>query len=68
MGERLNEVLSQLPLKWMWRSSISTGVGFSEKAVWSRASRRQAAKSEDEMEEDGDMALGFKILLQQIQA
>jgi len=60
--QRLNETLSQLPLKWMWKPSISTGIGFSEKAVWSRAARRQAVKGQDEMEEDdGDMALGFKI-------
>jgi len=46
----------------MWKPSISTGVGFSEKAVWSRAARRHAAKIQDEMEEDdGDIALGFKI-------
>jgi 23S rRNA (adenine1618-N6)-methyltransferase len=51
----------------MWKANISTGVGFSEKAVWSRASRRQVTKSQDDMDEDdGDMALGFKILLEQI--
>lgn len=44
------------------------GVGFSDKAVWSRAARRHMAKkgqeeSEDE-DEDADMALGFKIYVE----
>jgi 23S rRNA (adenine1618-N6)-methyltransferase len=63
-GQRVNEILSQLPLQWMWKVSISTGVGFSEKAVWSRASRRQVARKQGEsMEEhdDPEMAFGFKI-------
>jgi 23S rRNA (adenine1618-N6)-methyltransferase len=51
----------------MWKANIHTGVGFSEKAVWSRAFRRQDRKDSDEMGEgDGDMALGFKINLEQI--
>jgi len=48
----------------MWRGNISTGLGFSEKAVWSRASRRHGAKNQaDTMEEDedSDTAFGFKI-------
>ena len=63
-GQRVNEILSQLHLQWMWKASISTGVGFSERAVWSRASRRQVARKQGEaMEEDDDpeMAFGFKI-------
>ncbi|KAG0646343.1 U6 small nuclear RNA (adenine-(43)-N(6))-methyltransferase [Hyphodiscus hymeniophilus] len=60
--QALNSVLSRLPLKWIWKASISTGVGFSEKAVWSRAARRQAVKSEKvETDEDTEMAFGFKI-------
>lgn len=60
----MNQILIKLPLKWMWKASISTGIGFSDKAVWSRAARRHVTKSRDEaMEEDseGDMAFGFKI-------
>jgi len=59
----LNSVLSESPLKWMWKPSISTGVGFCEKDVWSRTARRQAVLKGQEMEldEDADMALGFKI-------
>jgi len=52
VGQVLNYTLSQLPLKWMWKSAISTGVGFSQKAVWSRAFRRLATKNQDEMDED----------------
>ena len=48
----------------MWKANISTGVGFSEKAVWSRASRRQVARKQGdatEVDDDPEMALGFKI-------
>lgn len=56
-------ILSQLPLQWMWEASISTGIGFSEKAVWSRASRRQVARKQGDAVEynDPEMTLGFKI-------
>lgn len=41
------------------------GIGFSSKAVWSRAARRHVAKAEGEdMEED--MALGFKIHVEEL--
>ena len=58
-GQILNDTLSQLPLKWMWKSAISTGVGFSPKAVWSRAFRRLATKSQDDMDEDEGTYLNF---------
>lgn len=46
----------------MWKPSIFTGVGFCEKDVWSRSARRQGALNGQEMDldEDADMALGFK--------
>lgn len=44
----------------MWKSAISTGVGFSDKAVWSRASRRHASESRG-TGEDEDMDFGFKV-------
>jgi 23S rRNA (adenine1618-N6)-methyltransferase len=51
----------------MWKPSISTGVGFSEKAVWSRAARRHAAKGQEiDVDEDADLALGFKIYVESI--
>jgi len=64
VGELINYTLGELPLKWMWKPDIATGLGFSDKAVWSRAARRQQMlkKDGDTMEEDEeDMALGFKI-------
>ncbi|TVY54920.1 U6 small nuclear RNA (adenine-(43)-N(6))-methyltransferase [Lachnellula cervina] len=68
VGELINNTLAELPLKWMWKSDISTGLGFSEKAVWSRAARRQQIMKKDEnrTEEDDEdeMALGFKIYIQ----
>jgi 23S rRNA (adenine1618-N6)-methyltransferase len=47
----------------MWKASILTGLGFAQKAVWSRAARRNTARSEDtKMDEDEDeAALGVKI-------
>lgn len=50
-------------MKWMWKASILTGIGFAQKAVWSRAARRNAPKSQDtNMDEDEDeAALGVKI-------
>jgi len=68
----LNEILSQLPLKWMWKPSISTGVGFVDKAqaVWSRAARRQAKTQMDNMNEEEDEqeepSFGFKILVEEV--
>lgn len=60
--DALNHTLSELSLKWMWKPSISTGVGFSEKAVWSRAARRHATKDQEmDVNEEAEMALGFKI-------
>ncbi|RDL30837.1 uncharacterized protein BP5553_10182 [Venustampulla echinocandica] len=71
VSQHINDVLSGLPLKWMWKPSILVGVGFSDKAVWSRAARRHMAKkgqegSEEEEEEDDDtdIALGFKIYVE----
>ncbi|KAH7382777.1 DUF890 domain protein [Cadophora sp. MPI-SDFR-AT-0126] len=60
VGERVNDTLSQLPLKWMWKPKLSTGIGFSDKAVWSRAARRHVSNSQEDEDED-DMAFGFKI-------
>ncbi|TAQ89711.1 hypothetical protein B7494_g1974 [Chlorociboria aeruginascens] len=66
--KHLNDALSELPLKWMWKANISTGLGFTDKAVWSRAARRHAAKAQedDSMDEDTEMALGFKIHIEAI--
>jgi 23S rRNA (adenine1618-N6)-methyltransferase len=60
VGKQVDVTLSGLPLKWMWKAGISTGVGFTDKAVWSRASRRRASKGQDASGEEGT-AIGFKI-------
>lgn len=67
VGEHVDETLSRLPLKWMWKPNLCTGVGFTDKAVWSRAARRQASKEQsgDEVE---DMALGFKVHIGEAEA
>ena len=57
IGQFLNNILSQLPLKWMWKPVISTGVGFCQKAVWSRAFRRLATKDQDMTDDDEGTSL-----------
>lgn len=50
----------------MWKASISTGLGFSEKAIWSRAARRQKENLPVDAMEDNeeDWAFGFKVLVE----
>jgi 23S rRNA (adenine1618-N6)-methyltransferase len=50
----------------MWKPTLSTGVGFCERDVWSRAARRQAASRSQELEvdEDAEITLGFKIRME----
>ncbi|KAL3427208.1 hypothetical protein PVAG01_00717 [Phlyctema vagabunda] len=60
----VNKTLSALPLKWMWRSTIAAGLGFTDRNVWSRAARRQSRdqNTSDKMDDDElEMSLGFKI-------
>lgn len=61
IGRHLNETLTQLPLEWMWKPNISAGVGFTSKAVWSRASRRRASKGQAVSDDEAIISLGFKI-------
>jgi len=65
LGERINQTLSQLPLKWMWKAKVFTGIGFSNKAIWSRAARRHVSKVPRDLEgaddDEEDMAYGFKV-------
>ena len=69
IGRYTTEILSSLPLKWMWKAGIYTGLGFSSTAVWSRASRRQASKSQDNPDtipDEVDFAFGFKIVVESL--
>lgn len=65
-GPKVNEMLTQLPMKWTWRRGTMTGLGFSKGAVWSRASRRQASR-QDSVEKDssgngdGERSFGFEV-------
>lgn len=52
--DRLQTILLALELRWKFRPSIATGVGFTKENVWSRAARRkhqQQKKEEEEGEE-----------------
>lgn len=42
------------------------GIGFSSKAVWSRAARRQVTKVGEESMDEDDMAMGFKISIEEL--
>jgi 23S rRNA (adenine1618-N6)-methyltransferase len=69
---KINSALDALPLHWTWKPLLSMGVGAAAKNVWSRAARREAARtaessgnSDDEDEEDG-MPFVFKIHVRKI--
>ncbi|KAI9816300.1 MAG: hypothetical protein M1827_001902 [Pycnora praestabilis] len=65
LGQCIHSAMQELPIKWRWKPSISTGIGISAGNVWSRASRRRHARGEtngEEIDEDEE-ALGFKITL-----
>lgn len=72
VGKRVDSILSELPLRWMWRPAIRTGVGFAGGNVWSRAARRRQNRvprkqepdeedEEDEDEEEEEIVFGFKV-------
>jgi 23S rRNA (adenine1618-N6)-methyltransferase len=64
LASNLNDTLSQLPMQWIWKAQILTGVGFTEKDVWSRSARRLAASTRRmDTDDDPEMTLGFKIHL-----
>lgn len=48
----------------MWKSTVSTGLGFSEGAVWSRAARRKAARGDNPDSNSGEFSFGFKICVE----
>lgn len=76
VARMVDAILSELPLRWMWKPMISTGVGFAGGNVWSRAARRrqnrvprnQEADEEDEDEEieEQEMVFGFKITVREV--
>jgi 23S rRNA (adenine1618-N6)-methyltransferase len=61
LSQTINNVLNNLDLQWLWKPSLSTGVGRTNQDVWSRSARRKAARKEI-MSED-ITALVFKVQL-----
>lgn len=55
VGEKVDELVRELDVKWQWRASIDMGVMEARENVWSRAARRKkklaGAKSSGEAEE-----------------
>ncbi|RKF84051.1 U6 small nuclear RNA -methyltransferase [Golovinomyces cichoracearum] len=68
IGQRVNAFISQLPLEWMWHAQSLTGLGFSEKDVWSRAARRKyvthGQQRKDHCVDIRNMSFGFEVLVQ----
>ncbi|KAI4115760.1 MAG: hypothetical protein LQ338_007815 [Usnochroma carphineum] len=70
---RLKSVLQSLDLQWKYKPQVSTAVGFAKANVWSRAARRQqmregeegrdGAEEESGGDQEGQLALGFKVQL-----
>ncbi|KAL9116824.1 MAG: hypothetical protein Q9187_006646 [Circinaria calcarea] len=63
---RINTTIQDLDIRWQYRPSISTGIGFAKENVWSRSARRNKQKRDsvilpaaekaenDAMQEDSD--------------
>lgn len=68
-SQKLDSTLKSLDLQWQYRPAISTGIGFAQENVWSRAARRKYNQSsnhgEDQRMCEGgeEPALGFKVQL-----
>ncbi len=76
VAQRIDESIKNLGIRWQWRPSILTGVGFAKEKVWSRAARRRQRslgsqsgdtkkEVDDEDEDDDDAALAFKVQVTQ---
>lgn len=73
IGSRVNALLAPLDMRWQWKATQRTGVGFAERNVWSRAARRgrrrkdadRAGKQDEDDSEEGEeeRALGVKIVV-----
>ena len=67
VADCINATLEDLDLRWQYRPSQTTGVGFAKANVWSRAARRQQQKGggagadKAEGNEDEEPALSFKV-------
>lgn len=68
MATTVDAELGALPLQWLWRKSLATGVGFAMQNVWSRQARRKLrnpdAMADQPPVEESKAALGFRVQLQ----
>ncbi|PYI27423.1 DUF890 domain protein [Aspergillus indologenus CBS 114.80] len=59
--------LGALPLLWLWRKSLASGVGFAMQNVWSRQARRKLrnpdAMADHPPVKESKAALGFRVQL-----
>lgn len=74
VGGRICQEMEALDMKWQWKGPISQGLGMAPRDGWSRKARRRKADGDrdgmdgDEMDEDGEAALVFKISLSLVQS
>ncbi|KAI9037421.1 DUF890 domain protein [Aspergillus affinis] len=65
VSEKLDTELSSLPVQWLWRKNLGTGVGFAMENVWSRQARRKMQGSTGQAHrveiDEAKAALGFKV-------
>ncbi|KAL4892447.1 DUF890 domain protein [Aspergillus ambiguus] len=68
VGQKLNEELTSLPMKWNWRKNLATGVGFAMENVWSRQARRKMRNTEQSTipMDESSAALGFKVQVKKL--
>ena len=77
-AKHLNHIFQALDLRWQYRPSLATGVGFAKGNVWSRAARRKQQQQQqrststsankdhnmsDDDDDDKEPALVFKVHL-----
>jgi 23S rRNA (adenine1618-N6)-methyltransferase len=67
VGGRISQEVESLDMKWQWKRAIAQGLGMAERDVWSRKARRRkkGGVEGEEMDEDTEAALIFKISLSQ---
>jgi 23S rRNA (adenine1618-N6)-methyltransferase len=66
VGGQIDKEMEASGLKWQWKRGIAQGLGMAERDVWSRKARRRKGdghRQGDDVDEDGDAALVFKISL-----
>jgi len=62
VGEKIDQEIKGLDLRWQWKASIAQGLGMTWRDVWSRKARRKKAV-EEELEEEEEPSLVFKVSL-----